>query len=276
MTRSNRYLFSLVSVVLLGILAGCNRSTSDDQRMRPFGGPGGGRGNFNLLNNDKIQKELAITAKQKEAIKKAFDDMQNARDDLPDGEDRFTKMQEMFKTLQDKIAALLDEKQKTRLKEIQLQMAGPAGLANKETADALKLSDDQVEQIKKLVEAQQTDISDTFRAAGQVDFAEVQKEIERLRKDGNDKILAVLTAEQKADYDKLQGAKFDMPTGGFGGGFGGPFGGGFGRFGGGFGGPGGGPGGGGPGGGGPGGGGPGGGGPGGGPGGRGGNRNRNG
>ncbi len=260
MLRSKFLIVSLLSLVSVAALAGCNRSESDDPRMRPFGGPGGFRGNFNfnLLNNDKIQKELAITDKQKEAIKKAFSDMQDARDNLPDGDDRFTKMQEMFKTLQDKITALLDDKQKARLKEIQLQQQGPAGLANKETADALKLSDDQVEQIKQINESLQTDIRDTFQAAGQVDFTEVQKETDRLRKEGNDKLLAVLTAEQKAAFDKMQGAKFDLPTGGFGG-FGG------GRFGGGFGGPGGG----GPGGGGPGGGGP----PGGG---RGGNRNRNG
>jgi Spy/CpxP family protein refolding chaperone len=267
MLSSRSFILSVLSLVLIAGLAGCSGSTSDDPRMRPFGGPGGGRGNFNLLNNDKVQKELTITAKQKEAIQKAFDDMRNGFSDLPDGDDRFTKMQELSKTLQDKIGALLDDKQKTRLKEIQLQMQGPAGLANKETADALKLSEDQVEQIKQINDKTQTDIWDTRQAAGQVDFAEVQKETERLRKDGDDKLLAVLTAEQKAAFERLQGAKFDIPTGGFG--FGGPFGGGFGRFGG----PGGGPGGGGPGGGGPGGGGPGGGGV---PGGRGGNRNGNG
>jgi Spy/CpxP family protein refolding chaperone len=254
---------SALSLISIVALVGCNRSANDEPRFRQFGGPGGGRANFNLLNNDKVQKELAITAKQKEAISKAFEDQRNGFSDLPDGEDRFTKMQELFKTLQDKITALLDDKQKARLKEIQLQMQGPSGLANKETADALKLSEDQVEQIKQINDKTQSDIGDTRQAAGQVDFAEVQKEMDRLRKDGDDKLLAVLTAEQKAAFEKMQGAKFELPTGG-------PFGGGFGRFGGGFGGPGGG----GPGGGGPGGGGPGGRGPGGG--GRGGPRNGNG
>ncbi len=264
MSRSTFVVFSVLSLVSIAGLAGCNSSASEEPRFRQFGGPGGGRGNFNLVNNEKVQKELALTEQQKEAIKKAFEEQRNAMSDLPDSDDRFTKMQELFKTLQDKISALLDDKQKARLKEIQLQMQGPAGLANKETADALKLSDDQVEQIKQINETMQTDIRDTFQASGQVDFADVQKETERLRKDGNDKMLAVLTAEQKAAFDKMQGAKIDIAAGGFGG----PFGGGFGRFGG--------PGGGAPGGGGPGAGGPGGGGPGGGRGGRGGNRNGNG
>ncbi len=249
MTRLNCFILSVLSLVSISGLTGCSGSASDEPPPRQFGPMGGGRGNFNLLNNDKVQKELALTEKQKEAVKKAFDDQRNGFSDLPDSDDRFTKMQELFKTLQDKITALLDDKQKARLKEIQLQMQGPAGLANKETADALKLSDDQVEKIKQINETMQTDIRDTFQAAGQVNFNEVQDEITRLRKDGNDKILAVLTADQKAAFETMQGAKFELPGGGFGGGFGGRFGGG------GFGGPGGGgPGGGGaPGGGGPGG-----------------------
>ena len=228
MTRLSCFVLSVMSLVSIAGLTGCSGSASDEPTPRQFGGPGGGRANFNLLNNDKVQKELALTEKQKEAVKKAFDDQRNGFSDLPDSDDRFTKMQELFKTLQDKISALLDDKQKARLKEIQLQIQGPAGLANKETADALKLSDDQVEQIKKINETMQTDIRDTFQAAGQVNFNEVQDEITRLRKDGNDKILAVLTADQKAAFEAMQGAKFELPGGGFGGGFGGRFGGGFG------------------------------------------------
>jgi Spy/CpxP family protein refolding chaperone len=229
MTHTKCFIFTSLSFVLIGGLAGCNSSASDEPSMRQFGPPGGGgRGNFNLLSNDKVQKELALTDKQKAEIKKLNDDFRTSMGDLGDGDDRFTKMQALRKTLEDKIAALLDAKQTTRMKEIQLQVQGPSGLANKETADALKLTDDQVEQIKKLVDGQQTDIRDTFQAAGQVDFAEVQKEIERLRKEGNDKILAVLSADQKAAFEQMQGAKFDLPGGGFGGGFGGRFGGGFG------------------------------------------------
>jgi hypothetical protein len=34
-----------------------------------------------------------------------------------------------------------------------------------------------------------------------------------LQKERNEKALAILTAEQKSEFEKLQGAKFDFPAG---------------------------------------------------------------
>ena len=50
---------------------------------------------------------------------------------------------------------------------------------------------------------------------------ELRKEIEQLRLESRDKILSVLTAEQRAKLNALMGSPVEFQQGGFGGGFGG-------------------------------------------------------
>jgi Spy/CpxP family protein refolding chaperone len=220
MSHTNCFLPSLLSLVLLGALAGCHKSTADDPPPRQFGPGGGGRGGFNLITIEAVQKELALTAKQKESVQKISADFRSSMSDLSQ-EDRQAKMPELRKAMDDKIGAVLNAKQNARLKEIQVQVQGTAALATKEVAEALKLTEDQVSQITKLVDALQSDIRDTFQVAGQDNFAQARDEVAKLRQESNDKILAVLDSDQKAGFVKMQGAKFDLPAGGMGGGFGG-------------------------------------------------------
>jgi Spy/CpxP family protein refolding chaperone len=217
MSRINCFLLSSLSLVLLSALGGCHSSAGNDPPPRQFGPGGGGRGGFNLSTNESVQKELGLTAKQKESLQKISADFRSSMSNLSD-EDRQTKMSELRKAMEDKIGAVLNAKQNARLKEIQVQVQGPAALATKDVAEALKLTDDQVSQITKLVDSLQSDIRDTFQVAGQDNFAQARDEVAKLRQEGNDKILAVLNSDQKAGFEKMQGAKFDLPAGGFGGG----------------------------------------------------------
>lgn len=220
MSRTNCFVLSSLSLVLLGALAGCHGSAANDRPPRQFGPGGGGRGGFNLYGNEKVQKELALTDDQKESIKKISAEFQASMGNLSQ-EDRQTKIPELRKAMDDKISAVLNTKQRARMKEIQVQVEGPAALTTKEVAEALKLTEDQVNQIKKIMEDLQSDIQKTFQVAGQEFFAQARDEVTRLRKEGDDKALAVLDPDQRASFEKMQGAKFELPTGGFGGGFGG-------------------------------------------------------
>src|SRR5260370_2616922 len=108
-----------------------------------------------MLRSEVVQQDLQLTDEQKESITKlqekareSFSGLQGLSD-----EERRTKMQELRKDQEEKIAGILNDKQKARLKEIGLQQAGAMGLANKEVAESLKLSDDQVNKIKDLTEA---------------------------------------------------------------------------------------------------------------------------
>jgi Spy/CpxP family protein refolding chaperone len=220
MSRTNCFLRSSLSLVLLGALAGCHGSVPNDPPPRQFGPGGGGRGGFNLFGNEKVQKELALNDNQKASIKKISEDFQSSIGGLS-REDRQSKMPELRKAMEDKIGAVLNNKQKARMKEIQVQVQGPAALASKDVAQALKLTDDQANEIKKIVDKLQSDIQITFQVAGQEFAAQARDDVTELRKEANEKVLAVLDSDQRAGFEKMQGAKLDLPSGGFGGGFGG-------------------------------------------------------
>jgi len=183
---------------------------------------GGGGGTLFLLRNEKVQSDLALTDDQKASVQKLLDAAQEARSSLQglQGEERTAKMQELRKGQDEKVAGILNDKQKARLKEIGLQQRGPSALTDKEVAEALKLTDDQVNKLKEIADAMQKDMQEAFQSAGQGgDRTAVREKATKIRKDSTDKMLAVLSDEQKASYEKMLGAKIDLPQGaGFGGG----------------------------------------------------------
>jgi Spy/CpxP family protein refolding chaperone len=214
MSRTNCFVLS-VSLVLLGALAACQASAADDPPATPPArGPAGGRGGFNLFANESVQKDLALTDEQKESLKKISDDFRSSMSGLSQ-EDRQSKMPELRKAMEDKIGAVLNDKQKARMKEIRLQVQGPAALSTKEVAEALKLTDDQVNKIKDLTKSLNDARREAFQGGGGGD-PDVREKLAKLRTETNDKILATLNSDQKANFEKLQGAKIDLPA--FGGG----------------------------------------------------------
>jgi Spy/CpxP family protein refolding chaperone len=185
-----------------------------------FGGMRGGLGGLMLLRSEVVQKDLQLTDEQKESITKLQDKAREAFSSLQglSREEMQSKMQELRKDQDEKIGGILDAKQKVRLKEIGLQQAGPFALANKEVAEALKLTDDQVNKIKELTDGFQKEMREAFQSAQNGGDASAAREtFTKIRKEGSEKLLAVLTDEQKASFEKMKGAKIDLPPGGFGG-----------------------------------------------------------
>jgi Spy/CpxP family protein refolding chaperone len=223
MSCKTRFMFGSLVVVTLCGLAACESSTAQDNppaRQRGQGMRGGGGGTLFLLRNETVQKDLSLTDDQKASVQKLLDSAQEARSSLQglQGEERTAKMQELRKAQDEKVAGILNDKQKARLKEIGLQVRGASALTDKEVAESLKLTDDQVNKIKEIVDAMQKDVQEAFQSAGQGgDRTAVREKATKIRKDSTDKMLAVLSAEQKASFEKMQGAKIDLPQGGFGG-----------------------------------------------------------
>ena len=153
MCQTHRVLFLSLSLVLAVALTGCHSLTPDakgpqagqgGQHRGGRGGRGGG-----LYTNETVQKDLALTDEQKKAIKTISDDFRSSIGDLSRDERR-EQMPELRKAMNAKIAALLNDQQKARMKEIELQSQGTGALTTKDVAAALKLSDDQVSKIKAL------------------------------------------------------------------------------------------------------------------------------
>jgi Spy/CpxP family protein refolding chaperone len=210
----------LAVTVVCTLAASCGAAAQDPQGNQ--GRRGGNRGGFggDLTTNEKVQADLKLTDDQKDQIKKIVADAPRPmRDPNASREERMAKAAEARKDLEDKINTVLNDSQKARIKEIRLQARGTAALSDKEVAESLKLTDDQVNKIKDLNKS----LADARTAArpqggGPPDQDTIDK-LTKLRTETNEKILAVLTSDQKATFEKMQGAKIEgLPTFGGGGG----------------------------------------------------------
>jgi Spy/CpxP family protein refolding chaperone len=224
MSRTYRWMFACLGVTVICTLAASCASAADDPpapaRQRGQGGRGGGG---DLTSNEKVQSDLQLSDEQKESIKKVADKAREERSSLAglSQEDRRAKMQEMRKDMEQKVDAVLNDKQKARMKEIRLQVRGTAALTDKEIAEALKLTDDQVNKIKDLNKSLTDARTEAFSGGGRPDADAIAK-LTKLRTETNEKILAVLNSDQKASFEKMQGTKIEgLPQGGFAGGGGG-------------------------------------------------------
>jgi Spy/CpxP family protein refolding chaperone len=196
-----------------------------------FGGPGFGGAGM-LLGNPQVQKELKLSddqvAKVTEIQQAAFAGFgrggagggggQNLSD-----EERQKRREEFQKTMEEnnkKLLAVLDEGQNARLKQIQLWMGGVAGLVrDEETSKALKLTADQKEALKTIGEEsmkKNQEIGAGFRGADEEQRTKLMAQMTEIRKETEAECEAVLTDEQKAQFTKMKGPKFEFDMSAFG------------------------------------------------------------
>ncbi len=189
---------------------------------RGFGlGLAQGGGGLSLLRLDVVAKDLELTADQKSSVAKLSENvnqqMKVLADSLKDAtpEQRRAKRAGVEADIAKKVAAVLNEKQQARLNEIRLQVRGAAALAEPEVAAALKLSDDQTKQLSQLAEARRTTIRSAVEAAGN-DRNAARDKISQISKDSAEKMLAVLTSDQRDQFEKMKGQKLNLGSAQFG------------------------------------------------------------
>lgn len=220
-----RYLMS--GVVCLALVALC-ASPAWAQRRGGGGGGGFGRGGFNIYfllpMNEQLQKELKVSDEQKDKLKAISQDMWaggrrggggfGGGGQRPTEEERKKRNEEReARNLENrkKIEAVLNAEQLTRLKGIALQVGGVNALVD--AAKDLKLNDEQTAQLKTIKEETDKKQGELFRGmrdATDQERADAGKKMEQLRKDANEEALAVLTAEQKTELEKMKGDKFEL------------------------------------------------------------------
>jgi len=176
-----------------------------------------------LLDSEAVQKELALTAEQKAALQNVRDE-QSAADQAffagfmgisPDEMQR--RLEQRASNLRSKIQKVLTPQQTARLSEINLQVVGFRALSYDDVAKALGLTADQKQQLKNLSDESHRKI-DELTATIRIDQLSKQQRAD-LRKKQDDivaqrkeKSLSLLTDEQKARFEKLQGEKFDISS----------------------------------------------------------------
>lgn len=210
--------------------------------------PGGrqfGGGKVNLTTqigtNTALQEELKLTEDQKTKVKAAsekltasFKDRIQAFKDAGGDKEKmaelFAKGQKEAEEVGKQVEALLTAEQKTRLKQLERQVAGVRAFTNDEMVADLKLEDGQKTKIKGIVDEYTKDVRELGGGGGfgkggfdKEKAAEAQKKREKLEKGAIADIDEVLNDAQRKTWKDLTGpAAADLSKlRGFGGGFGG-------------------------------------------------------
>lgn len=191
------------------------------------GGPGGGSP-LNLLGVEAIQKELELSEDQiakfkeiGEGMRSQMQEMFSGLRDLPQEERRAKfeelrgKMESVRKELEGKIDGVLLAHQKERLQQINLQIRGIGALSDEKVAKELGISDEQKEKIAAAREESQTkmreQMRELFQNRGQdTDRDAIREKMQALRSDSDKAVLAVLSSEQQAKFEKMKGPKFEI------------------------------------------------------------------
>ncbi|MCA9067968.1 MAG: hypothetical protein KDA84_03545, partial [Planctomycetaceae bacterium] len=138
--------FALALLVIVGVTS---TVSAQGERGRGFGR---GLNSSFLLRNEGVQKELKLTEEQSKTLQEKLRAARGSREDFNNlsQEERQKRFTEMAKKTDEAINSVLDEKQKKRLDELQLQMAGPAALVIGEVAEKLNLDQEQKEKLRKI------------------------------------------------------------------------------------------------------------------------------
>jgi Spy/CpxP family protein refolding chaperone len=161
----------------------------------------------------EVEKELKLTDAQKTKASELEDDLRQERSAIfQDAAGDFEYMREEMTKLNNEIAkefaAELDEAQNKRLAEVYVQANGLTALFEESVAAAVKLTDEQ----KKKLEDVRNGQMGSFQGVDWQSLSEeeLDKEVtDRLAKQ-DEEYAAVLTEEQKPEFEKLKGAELKV------------------------------------------------------------------
>ena len=201
--------FSVVTAAVAILVVAGMTSTASAQRQGGRGFGGRGFGAMGLLRMEEVQKELNLTSEQKEKLQ----DLGGQRGDTQNlsREERQKRFQEMAKKADETIKNTLDEKQQKRLEELVIQREGATALTRPAVAKKLGLDEAQQEKVKKIVADNAQANRPNFQNATQEERQKFLAEVRERREKENTALLAVLTADQKKAFEKMEGEKFTFP-----------------------------------------------------------------
>lgn len=176
-----------------------------------------------LLERPDVQRELNLTEQQKNQIRQMQENQRVAMQELRNlpPQERRQKMEEL-RTKNDP-TKVLNETQKKRLREIELQAMGAFALLQPEVADELKLTQEQRSKLQGVVMQSMQQMREQFQGGG---FGQGQgaQQMQQMREQMEKQMLEVLTPAQRQQWQQMQGKPFQfeggrpMPWGGMRGG----------------------------------------------------------
>jgi Spy/CpxP family protein refolding chaperone len=170
------------------------------------------------LSSEAVQKELKLTDQQLTQLEPLIEE---SRPDLPRGwsklpePERSAAISEVRKKGHEanvKALAVLDDTQRARLKQLRYWIAAERVLLINEVADELMITSDQRAQFSVITMATADKLKETDNFPRGEDAQERIKRAQRFReiqRSAGPEYLKVLTADQKAQLEKLRGSAFD-------------------------------------------------------------------
>jgi len=159
-----------------------------------------------LLNQKVVLDALKLTRDQQQKIGELrTKEMQAFRPQPGLPPDKvFEKMQEATRETEKALTRILTAEQNKRLKEITLQQQGAVALVDPELAQEVGLAEEEQKKIRGVQESARKERDALFQK-GAANLAAMRKSLEQIDKKTNDAILAVLSSEQKAKWEKMKG-----------------------------------------------------------------------
>jgi len=143
-------------------------------------------------------------------------DMFGGLRDLPE-EERRAKFEEMRgkleatqKEMREQIYGVLMPHQVDRLKEINIQIRGPGALDDAEVAAELKITEDQKKQLIAVREEVGQKMREMFANRGEGRGEDMRAKFQEMQNQTIEKLLGVLTPEQRDQFEKMKGEKFEL------------------------------------------------------------------
>lgn len=203
-------------------------------------GPGGPMMNVDpqlgLLRAPAVAKELGLSDDQVKRIEQLIEEMRSKPSAKLQGmspeerrakaaefgklspEERHAKLGGMMKGrgegMQAKLREILTSEQLNRLHQIGLQMRGPMALADPKVMEDLKITDEQRQQLAAVRDKAMQQIHGLMSKPGdwQSMTEESRQKATELRQQAGEEILKLLTPEQREAFEKMKGAKLELPA----------------------------------------------------------------
>ena len=182
------------------------------QRGQGFGWMMGAGMSGMLLQRPDVQRELNLTEQQKTQIRQMQEAMRTAMQEMRNmpPQERRQKMEELRQ--KNDPTKVLNETQKKRLRELELQAMGPTAFLQPEVADELKLTQEQRSRLQGIVMQQMQQLREQFQGGG---FGQGQgaQSFQQIREQAEKQMLEVLTPAQRQQWQQMQGKPFQFEGG---------------------------------------------------------------
>jgi Spy/CpxP family protein refolding chaperone len=219
---SGRVSWLLAGMAIVVLMAEVAEAQREGGRRGRFGRGGFGRNISSVqlvAESDEVRTALNVTPDQQEKIETINDELRDARREAfgggGGGGDFRAAMQEMEKLNQEasaKLAEVLEDDQEKRLLGISIQVNGAAALNEPAVAKELEITDEQKTKLGEARESNMEAARDAMRGLRDQDLSEdeMRDKMREIQQEGDKKVLAVLTSDQRAKLEQLKGEPVEI------------------------------------------------------------------